>query len=41
VRQSPVNKNANTEDEEAMGLEAVTRRQAVKTTQAEKTWRVL
>jgi hypothetical protein len=33
MRQSPADKNVNTEAEEAMALEAVTRRQPVKTQQ--------
>jgi hypothetical protein len=36
VRQSPANKDVNTETEEATVLEAVTRRQLVKTQQNEK-----
>jgi hypothetical protein len=37
VRQSPASKGVNTEAEEAMALEAVTRRQPVKIQQTEKT----
>jgi hypothetical protein len=37
VRQSPANKDENMEAEEATALEAVTRRQPVKTQQTEKT----
>jgi hypothetical protein len=37
MRQSPANKGVNTEAEEATALEAVTRRQPVKTQQTEKT----
>jgi hypothetical protein len=37
VRQSPTNKDVNMEAEEATALVAVTRRQPVKTQQAEKT----
>jgi hypothetical protein len=37
VRQSPGSKGVNTETEEAAALEAVTRRQLVRTQQYEKT----
>jgi hypothetical protein len=37
VRESPTNKGVNIEAEEATALEAVTRRQPVKTQQTEKT----
>jgi hypothetical protein len=37
VRQSPANKDVNTEAEEATALEAVTRRKPVKVQQTEKT----
>jgi hypothetical protein len=37
VRQSPASKDMDTEAEEAMALEAVTRRQPVKIQQTEKT----
>jgi hypothetical protein len=36
VRQSPASKDMNTEAEEAMAMEAVTRRRLVKTQQTEK-----
>jgi hypothetical protein len=36
VRQSPTSKDVNTEAEEAMALEAVTRRRLVKMQQSEK-----
>jgi hypothetical protein len=41
VRQSPATTDVNTEAEEAMELEAVTRRQPVKTQQTETTSYVL
>jgi hypothetical protein len=41
VRQSPASKDVNAEFEEAMGLEAVTRRQPVKIQQSEETSYVL
>jgi hypothetical protein len=41
LRQSPANKLGNTEGEEAMALEAVTRRQQVKIQQTEKLQYVL
>jgi hypothetical protein len=37
MRQSPVSKDVNTEDEEATAPGTVTRRQLVKTQQSEKT----
>jgi hypothetical protein len=40
VRQSPASKDVNTEAEEATALEAVTRRQAAKLQQTEKTCHV-
>jgi hypothetical protein len=41
LRQSPPNKDVNTEADEATPLEAVTRRQPVKTQQTERTQYVL
>jgi hypothetical protein len=41
VGESPVSNDMNTETEETMALEAVTRRQPVKTQQTEKTYRIL
>jgi hypothetical protein len=41
VRPSPANKNVNMEDEEAAGLEAVTRSQPMGIQQTEKTLYVL
>jgi hypothetical protein len=41
VRELPANKDVNTEADEAMALEAVTRRQPVKIQQTEKTSYVL
>jgi hypothetical protein len=38
VRQSSASKGMNTEAEEAMVLEAITRQQLVKIQQTEKTW---
>jgi hypothetical protein len=41
VRQSPASKDVNTQAEESTALEAITRRQLVKTQQTEKTYCML